>query len=86
MIYVTLLLPSIFALISFLMSLKFGINKMGIVIGIVITMTVFLYVTEKYPIYYAVNTICISFVAAYLIVFMYSKFKQKERNKIKEND
>lgn len=86
MTYVTLFLPSIFALTAFLMTLKFGVNKTGLIIGAVTVMAVFLYVNDKYPVYYGVNTMVLSFAAVYLAVFTYNKLMQKKRSKMKPND
>ncbi len=81
---ITYFLPAIFSFLAFILLLRYGINKNGIIIGALVAMVLFLLTKDSFSFADAVNTLALGFLFSYIaVLFLY---KRKEKRKDSEDD
>lgn len=80
MIYIKLFLPSVLAVLAFLMLLKFGFSKNGLIIGLLCGMAVYLLAETRLGFVPAVNGTVLTVVLVYTILLLVHIRKKKKGN------
>lgn len=76
MIYIRAFLPAILALVAFLMMLRFGLCKNGMIVGFFCSMPAYMLIQNKYNIISAVNAMALVFVLVYMAALVVSVYKK----------
>lgn len=76
MIYIRAFLPAILSLIAFLMMLRFGFRKNGMIVGIFSAMPAYMLIQNKYNMLSAINAMALVFVLVYTAALAASAYQK----------
>ena len=78
MIYIRAFLPALLALVAFLMMLRFGFCRNGMIVGAFCAMPAYMLIQSKYNIISAVNAMALVFVLIYAAALSASFYKKNK--------
>ena len=80
MIYVRAFLPAILAFLAFLMLLRYGFNKSGLILGASGAMAVYLMAEARFSLVSTVNGAMLTFTLVYAVIMIIGKRKDRKGN------